>query len=1434
MRKLLHFRSVDWSISSFLLTLFAFVLSPGAFAQVTLGTSPYTQNFDAGTLPTGWTTRTGAGSAALGSNVTPLAATSTAAALSWASSSGNFRFAASAKAPLTSTSNQDTQKASSDRSLSIRATNDFGDTGSSFNLQLANTLGKTNLSLTFSAQLQNIQSRTTTWAVQYGTGTNPASYTQLTTFTDQSLNGGAWGVQPITVNFGSALDNLTGNVWIRIISQGSTGSGSRCTFGIDDVSLSFQNLQATPTTTSITPSSATAGDAGFTLTVNGTNFVSGSSSVTWNGAARTTTFVSATELTASISAADISAVGSYAVGVTTTGAAAASNTQTFTVNAPATPNLAITGTTAHGSVCPGTAATSLQYTITNSGLSAANNLSVVSDNPDFVVSGLSATSVAGSNGTVTFNVTFTPATAGSKTATITVNSLTAGANSPTIGLTGTGITPVAVSVSTVSANGISNTVATLRGNLATLGVCPATTQKGFVYSLTSANSNPEHNGASVTTQSVIGLVTGAFNLPLSSLAPNTSYSFKAYAFDGTTYTYGTLETFSTLAAANQLAFVGVPTTGNATLAVQTFTVEARRPDNSIDTNFTGTVTLTKASGPGVLSGTLSVAAVNGVATFSTVTFGSAGTYTLHADAGTLAQATSGNIVISLTPVSIFANPITGSNPGQTSPYTNGQTVDANLTVSGIVRGPGLSGADADNRYSATSFSIPATLDQSDYFEFRLTPTPGHKINFSELQYTSQRSTTGPQLFALRSSVDNFSQNIATPTNTGGTFSLSAFQNVQSEITFRLYGYNATSATGTFSVNDFTFKGNILCADPQVFNVTGGGATCGSNGLAIGLSDSQQGFSYQLLRDGNNVGSAVAGTGDAISFESQSVAGTYTVRATNSQAGCDNVIVMNGSAVISLSNTNTWVGTVDKNWQNAANWSCNTVPTASSDVVINIPTPGGVEITSTAFANSLTISNGALLTILSGHDLTVTDVVNSTGGNLTVANNANLIQINDVDNSGIAKVRRNSSALIRQDYTLWSSPVSGQDLLAFSSQTLTNRFYTYNSATNAYVSVAEPNTTEFAEGQGYLIRLPNNHPTTPTIWAGEFNGTPRNGNISVALNNGGEGFRFNAVGNPYPSAVNMFTFASDNQANITGTLYFWRKTNNAASPSYSTWTAGGGFLSNGEAQNVNPNGILRTGQGFIVEASATGTELVFNNAQRSGDNANQFFRQNQEMERHRVWLNATNATGAFSQALVGYIEGSTLGNDAHIDGKYFNDGEIALYSLIEGERFGIQGRPLPFEDTDVVPMGFKATVAGSYAIAIDHMDGLFLEGQDVFLRDNLTGTIHDLNDGAYTFVSEAATFNTRFEVVYQNALSVDNPSFNPNSVIVYKRGNGFVVNSGNIEMSAIQVFDVLGKRVYEHSDINASETFVPATEANQVLIFKIKASTQAEVTKKVVN
>jgi hypothetical protein len=84
----------------------------------------------------------------------------------------------------------------------------------------------------------------------------------------------------------------------------------------------------------LVPDAVESGGAGFTLTVNGTGFVSGSL-VNWNGSARATTFVSSSKLTASIAASDIATAKMASVTVVNLGpGGGTSNVAFFEVTPP--------------------------------------------------------------------------------------------------------------------------------------------------------------------------------------------------------------------------------------------------------------------------------------------------------------------------------------------------------------------------------------------------------------------------------------------------------------------------------------------------------------------------------------------------------------------------------------------------------------------------------------------------------------------------------------------------------------------------------------------------------------------------------------------------------------------------------------------------------------------------------------------------------------------------------------------------------------------------------------------------------------------------------------------------------------------------------------------------------------------------------------------
>jgi uncharacterized repeat protein (TIGR02543 family) len=247
--------------TSFWLILTTIFFTQIGWGQLTLGTSPYTQDFDAigSGLPTGWTTRSTSSTTVLGT----IAALTTAKTL-WTDTGGSFKNVASADG-LTSGSSTAVQNNSTDRALGVRQSGSFADPGAGFLLQLANTTGKQSFVLKFKLQSLDISSnRLTTWRVDYGTGATPSAFTNVASSPASLTTGNAtFSNTDVTVNLPAAINDLSGNVWIRIVSiAASTGTGNRATTAIDDVELSW----------TIVPSS-------YTLTYNGNTNTGGTAPV---------------------------------------------------------------------------------------------------------------------------------------------------------------------------------------------------------------------------------------------------------------------------------------------------------------------------------------------------------------------------------------------------------------------------------------------------------------------------------------------------------------------------------------------------------------------------------------------------------------------------------------------------------------------------------------------------------------------------------------------------------------------------------------------------------------------------------------------------------------------------------------------------------------------------------------------------------------------------------------------------------------------------------------------------------------------------------------------------------------------------------------------------------------------------------------------------
>lgn len=567
-----------------------------------------------------------------------------------------------------------------------------------------------------------------------------------------------------------------------------------------------------------------------------------------------------------------------------------------------------------------------------------------------------------------------------------------------------------------------------------------------------------------------------------------------------------------------------------------------------------------------------------------------------------------------------------------------------------------------------------------------------------------------------------------------------------------------------------------------------------------------------------------------------ITATTYVRALVQSGSCGSVY----SSVAQLKINNTvWNGT---------SWS-NGVPTITDAVTFT----GNYTAAANLNACTITVSNGAEVNFPTGFTATVNGYVHvDAGSSFTFHDNAALVQLTDAVNVGNVVVHKKGNVLYRLDYTLWTSPVAAQNLLAFSPATTATRFYKYKTESDVY-AVVTPSTTNFETGKAYLIRMPNadnaagyNTGTGSLQFDGVFTGVPNNGTINVPLSTQGSGY--NAVGNPYPSPLNIADFFATNASilDLSNGIYMWRKKNDYTVSSYATVSLAG-YVSNpvrggGSEQSEFFTGnsstwTLAQGQGFIVKTSAnTGTpNLTFTNSmRRTMASASQVFFRQAATNASKLWLNISSGENNASQTAVAYIDGATNGMDYGYDAKRFSENNIiSLYSVVDNNALAIQARP-SFTATDVVKLGFIAPAAGTFTISLDHTEGLFTQGQNIYLKDNVEGVARNITNNSYTFSSEAGTFNDRFEVMYSTStLSTDNPVITANDVIVYKQNKTVVINSGEVMMNGVTIYDIQGRKVYSRNGINENNTSISdLTAENQVLIIEVSTE-KGKVSKRIV-
>ncbi|TDW46094.1 hypothetical protein EV144_107288 [Flavobacterium sp. 270] len=585
------------------------------------------------------------------------------------------------------------------------------------------------------------------------------------------------------------------------------------------------------------------------------------------------------------------------------------------------------------------------------------------------------------------------------------------------------------------------------------------------------------------------------------------------------------------------------------------------------------------------------------------------------------------------------------------------------------------------------------------------------------------------------------------------------------------------------------------------------------------------------------------TGTGTSYLVQNLAtGTYTFTVRD---GTNCPSLPTSGVVISPPSTNTW---------NGSTWSTGSPPTNSDAIVF----AGNYTTTGSLVGCSCVVNSGVTVTVNPNHTLTISNSVSNNGGTLIFENDASLVQTSNAVNTGNIFYKRTAPSLRRYDLTYWSSPVTRNPIFKLrdlSPGTLGDKYYKYDPIVDWII--VYNGSEEMVKGYGYNIRAPQTYDiNTPAPFYGLFIGVPNNGPVSIPL---GGLDKWQLLGNPYPSAVYANQFIVDNQANLYGTLYFWTHNSmpSASYPGNSTINyndaedfaiynltgtiALTGLVGTGATSPGNqspPLGYIAAGQAFFVK-SKTASNAIFTNSMRISGNNSQFYKNanvDANIEKHRVWVNFTNTQGAFKQILIGYVTGATNTWDNNYDGETLDGNKyVDFYSINEEKKLAIQGRLVPFDDSDNIPLGYRSAIAGDFTIAIDHTDG-DLSNRAIYLEDKKTGLVQDLQTGNYKFTTAIGTFDDRFVLRYGKTLGTDDFENDQNNILISVKNKVIKVesNSNTENLSEVIIFDISGKEVYNKKKIGTNKLEITDLKSsNQVLVVKVILENGEAISKKII-
>ncbi|TXC78653.1 hypothetical protein [Luteibaculum oceani] len=446
-----------------------------------------------------------------------------------------------------------------------------------------------------------------------------------------------------------------------------------------------------------------------------------------------------------------------------------------------------------------------------------------------------------------------------------------------------------------------------------------------------------------------------------------------------------------------------------------------------------------------------------------------------------------------------------------------------------------------------------------------------------------------------------------------------------------------------------------------------------------------------------------------------------------------------------------------------------------------------------FVHSNNFTNNGTVYIASNKALNMVGNLSNTGI-FNVADDGAIVQAtgSTLSNSGTFNITRNkpdgqASGL----YNFWSTPVVSEQM----SDIGASRQYELNAPGTSTSDWSWVSGSEYLTvGKGYALTGVNTH-----TFSGEIN----NGTITIATETNGTTGNYNALGNPYPSAINAADFLTENSAVLDGFINLFNH-----NPNYSYTeenqqitinNAGATVAGSTDNSQTLANTYIASGQGFYVCLTGTTSQTVsFKNSMRGGVNSEfksgranpilaKFHLQiiDQDKRYTTLFAIAENCTPLYDWGW------DALGSDA---------GSFHIQTLnYEGHVLGIQTVGMVNPKVKI-PLSIATPHTGNYQIHIEKSQFDKMGGLEPYLLDTETGESWNLwREDASIFFEDSHKSKNRFFLTFRRYTSPTTEIVSTNQIensikTWFHNGTLHFELSENSQPESVRLYSVDGKEI----------------------------------------